>query len=335
MTASLIRNARGAAIAACLLLPLAASAQSRDSASDPQEESTPAGSSETIGLADLHTRMTVPITIEGEGPYHFLIDTGAERTIISDTLANRLSLRPGSTARLHSMSGPASVATVVVPEIRVSKRRKSEVHAPALKEANIGASGMLGLDMLRSQKVTFDFENGKMIVAPGRSGITSFDPETIIVKGRSRFGRLVLVDAWLDGQKIMVVLDTGSQVTIGNEALRARLIRKKKLGPTERVELVSVIGGVVDADYAAVRSLRIGGVHLEDVPMAFADVHPFRQLDLRDRPAILLGMDVLRLFDRVSVDFASKKVSFRMPDTSARDDVRMAGRSAVRSASLR
>jgi predicted aspartyl protease len=306
-------------LAACFFLPLAAFA-----ASPAQEGPAPSVAQETIGLGEHNLRMTVPITIEGEGPYHFLIDTGAERTIISDSLADRLSLRRGSFTRVHSMSGPASVQTVVVPEIRVSKSRKSEVEAPALKEANIGASGMLGLDMLRSQRVIFDFENQKMTVSPSRSGISSFDPNTIIVKGRSRFGRMVLVDAWLDGERIMVVLDTGSQVTIGNEALRSRLVRKKKLGRTEPVELVSVLGGVVSADYAPVRSLRIGGVHLEDLPMAFADVHPFRQLDLRDRPAILLGMDVLRMFDRVSVDFANKKVSFRLPDVSSRGDIRMA-----------
>ena len=58
------------------------------------------------------------------------------------------------------------------------------------------------------------------------------------------------------------------------------------------------------------KELRLGGVLIKDVPMAFADVHPFKKLELSDRPAILLGMDVLRQFDRVAVDFPSKKVTF-------------------------
>ena len=47
---------------------------------------------------------------------------------------------------------------------------------------------------------------------------------------------------------------------------------------------------------------------------------------LTDRPAILLGMDALRLFDRVSVDFANRRVRVLLPEESkvARD--RMARR---------
>jgi len=54
------------------------------------------------------------------------------------------------------------------------------------------------------------------------------------------------------------------------------------------------------------------------MPVGFGDVHLFGKLGLRDRPAILLGMDALRLFQRVSVDFARKEVRFLRPDMSGR-----------------
>jgi hypothetical protein len=47
-------------------------------------------------------------------------------------------------------------------------------------------------------------------------------------------------------------------------------------------------------------------------------------LGLIDRPAILLGMNAMKAFDRISIDFASKKVRFVLPATSMRDDVRLA-----------
>jgi predicted aspartyl protease len=40
-------------------------------------------------------RMTVPVSISGKGPYHFVVDTGADRTVISRELANALALKPG------------------------------------------------------------------------------------------------------------------------------------------------------------------------------------------------------------------------------------------------
>ena len=39
--------------------------------------------------------MTVPVEIGGAGPYRFVVDTGAERTVISRELARELELEPG------------------------------------------------------------------------------------------------------------------------------------------------------------------------------------------------------------------------------------------------
>jgi predicted aspartyl protease len=298
--------------AGALVLGLAASASAQIETPAPAAE--PPGEDVGIGI-DKRSRMTVPISIDGKGPYDFLIDTGAERTVISAELARDLALGEGRRARMHSMSGVGEVSTVVIPKLQVSRQSVSGIHAPALKEAHIGASGMLGIDTLQSQRVTFDFERQKMTVAPS-SSYQRLEPNEIVVTARNRFGRLVLVDARLDGQKLTVVLDTGSEVTVGNEALRAKLTGKRRLGQTVPIKLISVTGGVIDADYTRVKQVRIGGVLLNDLPVAFAEVHPFRQLGLSNKPALLLGMDALRLFDRVSVDFANRKVRFMAPELS-------------------
>ena len=39
----------------------------------------------------------------------------------------------------------------------------------------------------------------------------------------------------------------------------------------------------------------------------------FKEPGYGDKPAILLGIDALRLFDRVSIDFVQKKVRFVLP----------------------
>ena len=75
--------------------------------------------------------------------------------------------------------------------------------------------------------------------------------------------------------------------------------------------------------------MRIGGIDINNIPIAFADVHPFRQLQLLDRPAVLLGMDALRLFNRVSVDFANRRVRLLTPDSSQNGTVQLAGGNEV------
>ena len=51
---------------------------------------------------------------------------------------------------------------------------------------------------------------------------------------------------------------------------------------------------------------------LRDVPMAFADVPPFKLFGLADQPALLLGTDILETFRRISLDFKARKVRFQL-----------------------
>ena len=87
------------------------------------------------------------------------------------------------------------------------------------------------------------------------------------------------------------------------------------------------MGERVAAEQAVTRELELGGVTMTGMPVAFADVPPFAKLDLDDKPALLLGMDALRTFSRVSVDFAERRVRFLLPDLSqARDRTMLARR---------
>ena len=58
--------------------------------------------------------------------------------------------------------------------------------------------------------------------------------------------------------------------------------------------------------------LQLGGVIVHDIPIAFADAPPFALFGLADRPALLLGTDLLRSFRRVSLDFRNRRVRFTL-----------------------
>jgi len=267
---------------------------------------------------DRHARMTVPVSIGTSGPYAFIVDTGAERTVIARELAATLQLSSAGSARLHSMTEVSNIPTVAIPMLGVGGKEVRGIRAPALERRNLGAEGMLGVDSLQSQRVSFDFERQLMTVVPSRKLEERWADDAIVVTARNRFGHLVLVDASLDGQKVWVIVDTGAQATIGNLALLRKLQKHSRLRPIAPVQMISVTGGRITADQSMVKHLRLGGVDIYDLPVAFSDVHPFRQLGLMDRPAILLGMDALRLFERVSVDFANRKVKLLPPGRSDR-----------------
>ena len=214
-----------------ILLPfLAATALAQPATGQDTPAPTPvtAPESESEGVVldfgvERDDRMTVPVSIGGHGPYRFIVDTGAERTVIARELASALQLGAGRQARVHSMTEVSNIQTVVIPALEVAGKRVRGIHAPALARYNLGAEGMLGVDSLKSQRVSFDFRKQEMTVVPSRRVEEKWTKDAIVVSARSRFGHLVLVDASVDGQKVWVVVDTGSEVTIDGYRHGARL----------------------------------------------------------------------------------------------------------------
>jgi predicted aspartyl protease len=264
---------------------------------------------------DRSERMTVPVRVGDSAEIPFVIDTGAERTVISRQLADRLNLAAGPVRNLITVTGSGKVNTVLVPQLELSGTKVRGIEAPALDQAHMGAQGMLGIDSLKSRRVTIDFKKNEMRVTPSRRSEDS-DPETIVVTARSKFGQLILVDARFLGERVRVIVDTGAQTSIGNMALLNRLQKRGKLPVLRTVMLSGVTGHSVPAQYAQVDRIQIGGVDMNNIPVAFTDAEPFKRFGLANQPAMLLGMDALRLFERVSVDFANKQVRFRFGDTS-------------------
>jgi len=261
-------------------------------------------------------RMTVPVRLDGTGPYQFLVDTGADRSAISSAIVSRLSLAPANPAELHSTSGVSTIATARVPSLELTRPAQKLIEAAVLDSANMGADGIVGVDVLRSQRVQFDFDRNTMTIVPSDSPGFHDEPGTIVVEARRKNGRLVLTDATANDQAVTAVIDTGSEICVGNEALRQRLFGGNAASGKHTVELQSVTGGVISGDYLHVGKLQIGGIVLHDVAVVFAEAHTFKQLKLDKTPSLLLGMNAFRAFKKVSIDFAKRQFRVVLPEDS-------------------
>ncbi|WCM26387.1 aspartyl protease family protein [Sphingomonas sp. QA11] len=291
-------------------LAMAAVAPGASVAQDPTPPPTPT----VLDIGSADDRMTVPVSIGNSGPFHFIVDTGAQRTVISRELAGKLGLPSGRDVRLTAMTGTSNVATVMIPKISVSTMGGTSIEAPSLESRNLGALGMLGLDTLQGHALTIDFAKDTMTLTPSakRRRSISAMPGEIVVHGQNLYGQLIVSDASYRGQKIRVILDTGSGITMGNMALKRSVAHGAKA--VRPVALWGVTGESMEVGYTQIDKVDFAGITFSHLPVAFSDAEPFRHFGLTEKPALLLGMDALRLFRRVKIDFPNREVRIMVMD---------------------
>lgn len=256
------------------------------------------------------SRMTVAVGVNGTGPYKFVVDSGADTSVVGQRIAANLKLPAGRRVILNSITDSQLVDRVLVDEIVLGPTKVTDLEIPVLRERDLGAEGMLGLDALVEQRLMLDFEQRLITVDDGRTPMPRYD-DVIVVTARLRKGQLILAQVSADKQQLEAVVDTGSEITIGNLALRDKLLRRDPNQFTE-IEVTGVTGTVSKLQMAYVDRLKIGGVVLQNVPIAFADIPPFRVFGLDKKPSLLLGTDVMENFRKVSLDFHDRKVRFQL-----------------------
>jgi hypothetical protein len=265
---------------------------------------------EDINARKVRTRMTVEVRVNGRGPYRFVVDSGADTSVVGHRIVRDLQLPAGTPALLHGMTAISMVDRVMVDELTLGLSTLRDLEVPALAEVDLGGEGMIGIDALVEQRLMMDFEKRLIKVEDARQKARMLDGE-IVVTAQLRRGQLILTQVTAAGLPVEAVVDTGSEITIGNLALRDKLIRGHR-DKFVTVEATGVTGVTIPLQLARIGELGLGSVTLRNVPMAFADVPPFEVFGLSKEPALLLGTDLLETFRRVSLDFRKRKVRFQL-----------------------
>lgn len=261
-----------------------------------------------------HQRFTIPVRIDGAGPFDFMIDTGSQATVVTHEINSQLALPSLGSATLVGMSSIRTVPLVEVDSLQLGSRVIHNLSTPVLERDHIGADGIIGLDSLQDMRVLFDFRKGTIAVES-----LSEKPSTrgfeIVVRANSRSGRLLLTDALVEGVRATVIIDTGAQGSIGNLALQEKVRARRE----HEVQTTDVNGVTALNDMSFARRLTIQDISLTNLPITYADAPAFAALGLDDKPAISLGMQHLAVFDRVAIDFSKRRVLFDLPRDTARN----------------
>jgi hypothetical protein len=120
----------------------------------------------------IHGKPYVMVSINGKGPFRFLIDTGTGGdAIVTSELATQLDLPPAGEVRVDDPSGRGGQQ---FPKRKLDSMRVAGIDFYSIKAiehslpADEGAcQGMLGFTFFRDYLLTLDYINGRLILAEG------------------------------------------------------------------------------------------------------------------------------------------------------------------------
>jgi len=113
--------------------------------------------------------VVVPVMINNRGPYKFLLDTGANKTVLSATVADKLGIPKGRIEMLLSPGGnvPVNARTLNTLEVGAARLENVEIAVGKLGlMRTLNVDGMLGGDYLRRFKISIDYDNQIVNIEP-------------------------------------------------------------------------------------------------------------------------------------------------------------------------
>ena len=117
------------------------------------------------------------VALEGlETPLNFIVDTGASISVISNEIAARKEISPFVESEKIRVIGAAGVTgempTFLLPRVSFGAHSRERIKTVALdldlinETAGFNQSGILGGNFLKNYRLTFDFDNSKVIFVP-------------------------------------------------------------------------------------------------------------------------------------------------------------------------
>ena len=276
----------------------------------------PAGPAPVPLYTNLFTRLAAPVEI-GRRRSLFVLDTGAEATAISDQLAAELQLVAGPRVTVHSVTASSVVPSVRIPRFRVQSETFEDVLAPVFQLEELGAEGLLGLNHLQAFNLLLDIRNRSATLNPNQTQGVRFEmgASELATRIQRRLSAvpsyqkdgLLFMDIRVGDAPVTAFLDTGAQHSVGNEQLLARLGYPARQLQTIAVHGVS--GPAIVGRSGPTMDIELGPKRLRQVPLLFSDLHIFQILGLADRPALLIGADLLSRFDQVRIDYKTNRIA--------------------------
>jgi aspartyl protease len=242
------------------------------------------------------------------------VDTGANHSTISPELVRVLGLKTEtqSLITLDGITGTSQVSYVSIDQLQAGDLTIQDTALPVVwAPVMAGADGILGAAGMSQKSLLIDFQRNRVAIASHVESTAR--AQAIKLHATREANGIIVLETLVGTVRVQAVLDTGSERTLGNLALRDALRGRKR--PTQGfvAQLTSVYGAtkeVEPGEIQAAPTISIGSLRITDVAIVYGDFHIFKIWEMQDKPAMILGMDVLGTVASLNIDFRNQNVYF-------------------------
>jgi predicted aspartyl protease len=255
-------------------------------------------------------RIMAPVMINGRGPFRLIVDTGASYSTVSPQLAQTLGLEPNMEMPIlvNGITGTAKVPSVPIDVLQAGDLVFRDLRLPVVwAPLMAGADGILGVAGLKDERIIVEFTRNRVTIS--RSPRNVAPPGYIKIPAIRMQNGLMVIDARVGGVRARAVVDTGAERSLGNQALRDAL--RKWRSPQKRPNYTDVYGStseVVQGEFGISPTIHIGPMKVVDVALVYGDFHIFEVWNMRAKPALIIGMDVLGTVRGLGIDFRNQEL---------------------------
>jgi predicted aspartyl protease len=261
---------------------------------------------------DRSGRIHAAVMVNGQGPFRFILDTGANRSAVSPRIVEQLALpaAEGGTVEVHGVTGAAMLPAVRIDSLRAGDIVLPPTVIPVLAgDVFAGADGILGVAGIQQMRIDVDFVHDRVEI--GVSSGRRAPADYLAVPATLWQGGLLLVKGRVGSVPARVIIDTGAERTMGNLPLRAAIIERSRPGQEFDATVYGATPEVGSGTYFRAPRISLGSAQLVDLPVTFGDLHVFQLWGLTTEPALVIGMDLLGRLQRFVVDYRRKEFQMK------------------------
>ncbi len=253
--------------------------------------------------------LTVEVMVNGQGPYDFIIDTGATQSIAFQNLADQQDFieTGGELQTVLGLAAQGLFPPHLVGEITVGETGIDGLITVILPDWQVEEkpAGILGLDFLRKYICVFDAEKGELRL------YDHADPPTEDVKKwryaalkADNFGLetnyLYTLEAKINSRRVTFLLDLGASGTVINRNAVGSVIRTgfrvsiRPAGGDARDRITDALERSEAATTMIADRFQVGRNYWYRQKLLIHNAPIFKELGVNTKPFGLLGADLLR-----------------------------------------